>query len=99
MLVHRFYERTAEFTADVLENRILKHTIWLLSRMDFSRADLRRQLRRVASAFAESSPAPRSSRRTAIGYVYTRLNCRLPQPDQPGSPSDAAPVSGRTPRI
>ena len=33
--VQRFYQRTSEFTADVLENRILRYTLGLLSRLEY----------------------------------------------------------------
>lgn len=71
--VQRFYQRTCEFTADVLENRILRYTLVLLSRLDFRQRDLRQQIRRLASAFAEvslTSIAPTDCDRV----IYTRLN-------------------------
>ena len=33
--VQRFYQRISEFTADVLENRILRYTLGLLSRLEY----------------------------------------------------------------
>lgn len=71
--VQRFYQRTNEFTADVLENRILRYTLGILARLDFREPGLRQQIRRVASAFAEVSPvtiAPADCDRV----LYTRLN-------------------------
>lgn len=71
--VQRFYQRTSEFTADVLENRILRYTLGMLARLDYRKPGLRQQIRRVASAFAEVSPvamAPADCDRV----VYTRLN-------------------------
>ncbi len=71
--MQRFYQRTSEFTADVLENRILRYTLGLLARLDYREPGLRQQIRRVASAFAEVSPvviAPADCDRV----VYTRLN-------------------------
>ena len=66
-------QRTSEFTADVLENRILRYTLGLLSRLDYRDRDLRQQIRRVASAFSEVGLTP-----IAPGdcdrVVYTRLN-------------------------
>ena len=56
--VQRFYQRTSEFTADVLENRILRYTLGLLSRLKYRDHNLRQQIRRVASAFAEVSLTP-----------------------------------------
>ncbi len=69
----RFPQETNEFTADLLENRILKFTLWQLSRSGVGSDELRRRLRRALSAFSEVSHA-------AIGpadcqrVVYTRLN-------------------------
>ena len=71
--VQRFYQRNVEFTADVLENRILKHTLWLLSRLDFSQPNLRQQVRRAASGFAEVSPVPIVPT-DCDSVIYTRLN-------------------------
>ena len=71
--VQRFYQRNVEYTADVLENRILKHALWLLSRLDFSRPGLRQQIRRVASAFAEVSPVAIVPTDCDC-VIYTRLN-------------------------
>jgi 5-methylcytosine-specific restriction enzyme subunit McrC len=71
--VQHFYQRTEEFTPDVLENQVLKHTLWLLSRVEYSQPALRQQIRRVASAFVEVSPvfiAPSDCDR----ILYTRLN-------------------------
>jgi 5-methylcytosine-specific restriction enzyme subunit McrC len=71
--VQRFYQRTSEFTADVLENRILRYTLNLLARFDYREPGLRQQIRRVASAFAEVSPAPIAPV-DCDRVVYTRLN-------------------------
>lgn len=75
----RFYQRRSEFTADVLENHILKHTLWLLSRLDYKRPGLRLQLRRASSAFAETGsvevlPADCDK------VIYTRLNAAYYSP-------------------
>ena len=71
--MQRFYQRTSEFTADVLENRILRHTLGLLVRLEYQEPGLRQQIRRVASAFAEVSPAPIAPA-DCDRVVYTRLN-------------------------
>lgn len=71
--VQRFYQRTNEFTADVLENRILRYTLSLLARLDYRQSGLRQQIHRVASAFAEISPVPISPAE-CDRVVYTRLN-------------------------
>ena len=71
--VQRFYQRTSEFTADVLENRILRYTLGLLSRLEYRERDLRQQIRRVASAFAEVSLTPIAPA-DCDRVVYTRLN-------------------------
>jgi 5-methylcytosine-specific restriction enzyme subunit McrC len=71
----RFAQRISEYTGDVLENRILKYTLWLLSRLDFCRLDLRLRIRRLASAFAEVSLTPVSPL-DCDQVKYTRLNER-----------------------
>ncbi|MEI2689793.1 MAG: hypothetical protein V9H69_08780 [Anaerolineae bacterium] len=71
--VQRFYQRTNEFTADVLENRILRYTLNLLARFEYREPGLRQQICRVASAFAEVSPVPIAPA-DCDRVVYTRLN-------------------------
>jgi 5-methylcytosine-specific restriction enzyme subunit McrC len=71
--VERFYQRTSDFTADVLENRILRYTLGLLSRLEYRERELRQQIRRVASAFAEVSLTPIAPADCDL-VVYTRLN-------------------------
>ena len=71
--IQRFYQRTSEFTADVLENRILRYTLGLLSRLEYRGRDLRQQIRRVASAFSEVSLTPITPA-DCDRVVYTRLN-------------------------
>ena len=71
--VQRFYQRISEFTADVLENHILRYTLGLLSRLEYRERDLRQQIRRVASAFAEVSLMPIAPA-DCDRVVYTRLN-------------------------
>lgn len=71
--VQQFYQRTAEFTADVLENRILKYALWALSRLDFCQRDLRQQLRRALSAFTEVRLMPVVPS-DCDRVLYTRLN-------------------------
>lgn len=73
MQIQRFYQRTNEFTADILENRILKYTLWLLSRLHFSRAELRPRLLRALSGFTETSFV-QVSPADCDRVVYTRLN-------------------------
>jgi 5-methylcytosine-specific restriction enzyme subunit McrC len=53
--LHRFYTRRDEFTADVLENRLLKAVIFLLSRLEYQQLHLRRRTRRLLRAFDEVS--------------------------------------------
>lgn len=70
-----FPQRTNEFTADLLENRILHETLNRLGRVSGLGSDLRRRLRRTASALAEVPPAhiiPADCDRV----IYTRLNER-----------------------
>jgi 5-methylcytosine-specific restriction enzyme subunit McrC len=71
--VQRFYQRTNEFTADVLENCILRYTLGLLSRLEYRDSTLRPQIHRVASAFAEVSLTPIAPS-DCDRVVYTRLN-------------------------
>lgn len=71
--IQHFYQLTVEFTADVLENQILKHTLWLLAQLDFHQPNMRQQIRRVASAFAEVSLAPIIPA-DCDRVLYTRLN-------------------------
>jgi 5-methylcytosine-specific restriction enzyme subunit McrC len=53
--VTRFHQRTNELTADLLENRILKFTLWQLSQSRLVDRKLRIHLRRTYSAFSEVS--------------------------------------------
>ena len=69
----RFQQRTNELTADLRENRILKHTLWLLSRMGFDDPGLRRRVRRTLTAFSEVSPVPVGPA-DCDRVVYSRLN-------------------------
>ena len=71
--IQRFYQRISEFTADVLENHILRYALGLLSRLEYRERDLRQQIRRVASAFAEVSLVPIAPA-DCDRVVYTRLN-------------------------
>ena len=71
--VQRFYQRISEYTADVLENRILRHTLDLLGRLEYTDPNLRLQIRRVASAFADVRPAPVTPA-DCDRVIYTRLN-------------------------
>ena len=71
--VTRFYQRTNELTADLLENRILKFTLWQLSRTKVVDRKLRIHLRRTYSAFSEVSFADISPV-DCDRVVYNRLN-------------------------
>lgn len=68
-----FYQRRNDFTPDILENRILLHTLHHLSRHSYQEATLTHRLRRTQSAFSMVQPRP-------IGpddcdrVHYTRLN-------------------------
>lgn len=77
----RFAQRANDFTADQLENRILKATLWQLSRAPYRDAALRRRVRRALSAFSEVSliaVRPEECRQV----VYSRLNARYRLPIQ-----------------
>jgi 5-methylcytosine-specific restriction enzyme subunit McrC len=70
-----FHQRTNEFTADLLENRILHETLSRLGRAPGLGAGLRHTLRRAASAFAEVPPA-HITPADCDAVLYTRLNER-----------------------
>jgi 5-methylcytosine-specific restriction enzyme subunit McrC len=72
--VDRFAQSLNEFTADVLENRILHYTLWQLSRLGepLDQA-VRRKLRRTLSAFAHTSLTPVTAA-DCRSVLYTRLN-------------------------
>lgn len=75
----RFHQRANEFTADLLENRVLKHTLWLLSRVPGMDEDARRRLRRTLSAFSEVAPAAVVAA-DGDAIRYNRLNERYRTP-------------------
>jgi 5-methylcytosine-specific restriction enzyme subunit McrC len=71
----QFYQQRNEYTEDVLENQILRHTLWLLSRQHYRQETLRHRVRRTHSAFATVLPVavtPGDCDRVH----YTRLNER-----------------------
>lgn len=71
--LHRFFTRRDEFTADVLENQLLKAVIFLLSRLTYRQPDLRRRLRRLLRGFDQVSLRP-ISRDDFDRISYGRLN-------------------------
>ena len=74
-----FHQRANEFTADVLENRILRAALALLARARFRDPELGPRARRSLAAFEEASPAavtPADCDRV----VYTRLTERYRSP-------------------
>lgn len=56
--LHRFFTRRDEFTADVLENRLLKAVLFLLSRLRYRHPNLRHRLRRLLRIFDQVSLRP-----------------------------------------
>jgi len=70
---HRFFQRTNEFTPDVIENQILKYALWQLSRLNYDDANLRIRLRRSLSAFSEVSLSDISVA-DCDRVIYNRLN-------------------------
>lgn len=77
--VTHFYQQNCEFTADILENHILKYTLWLLSHLDYRTPHLRQRLRRLTSAFVETALRPvRALECNKV--VYTRLNAAYCNP-------------------
>lgn len=69
----RFWQESVDFTADVLENRILKWALWCLSRMDYGNALLKPRLRRALTAFGEVS-LNQTTEDDFSRVLYTRLN-------------------------
>jgi 5-methylcytosine-specific restriction enzyme subunit McrC len=70
----RFAQSLNEFTADVLENRILHYTLFQLSRLGAPLdQSVRRELRRTLSAFAHTSLTPVTAA-DCRSVIYTRLN-------------------------
>lgn len=69
----RFQQRSADFTADLRENRILKATLDRLARLEYEDPALRPRLRRTLSAFSEVAlldVRPEECDRV----IFTRLN-------------------------
>jgi len=77
--VQRFYQRIHEYTADVLENRILRFTLEQLLQLDYRRPELRQHLRRALSAFGEVSFTPIRPE-MCDQVIYTRLNSAYRRP-------------------
>jgi len=71
--LHRFFTRRDEFTADVLENRLLKAVLFLLSRLEYRQPDLRSRLWRLLRSFDEVSLRP-IVRDDFDHVLYGRLN-------------------------
>lgn len=68
-----FAQRINEFTADILENRILRYTLGQLFRLTFKKPDLRLRLHRLTTAFAEARFVPVMAEQ-CDQILYTRLN-------------------------
>ena len=75
----RFAQQTNDFTADRLENRILKAALWQLKGAVYRHPDLRRRVRRALSAFSEVSLVAIRPE-TCEQVVYNRLNARYRTP-------------------
>lgn len=75
----RFYVRTNEFSADLLENRILKATLGRLSSFRFRTSHLNQQIRRTWSAFSEVSSVDIAAP-DCDDVLYNRLNARYRSP-------------------
>jgi 5-methylcytosine-specific restriction enzyme subunit McrC len=56
ILQDQFYQQRNEYTEDVLENQILRHTLGLLSRQRYRQQNLRHRVRRTQSAFGTVQP-------------------------------------------
>ena len=75
----RFAQRCNDFTADLLENRILKAALWQLGGAVYDRPELRQRVRRALSAFSGVTLVDaRTAARAPV--VYTRLNARYRTP-------------------
>lgn len=75
-----FHQRTNEFTADLLENRILRATLERLTQISYRNGnDLRRGIRRTLAAFSEVAYAPIRPA-DCDQVIYTRLNERYRSP-------------------
>lgn len=74
-----FAQRFNDFTADRLENRILKAALWRLNGVVYGKPELRRRVRRALSAFSEVSlVAIRPEQCEQV--VFDRLNARYRTP-------------------
>ena len=71
----RVYQQRNEYTDDVLENQILRHTLDLLSRQSYRQSSLRQRLRRTLSAFVHLEPT-HIQPSDCIRVHYNRLNER-----------------------
>jgi len=75
----RFAQSINDFSADRLENRILKAALWRLNGAVYSNPELRRRVRRALSAFSDVSlVAVRPE--VCEQVVYDRLNARYRRP-------------------
>jgi len=70
---HRFYQRETIYSAELLENHILKYTLWYLSRIGEFDISLRQQIKRTLSAFAHVSLREVAALDCGA-VVYNRLN-------------------------
>lgn len=75
LLQDQVYQRRNEYTEDVLENQILRHTLWLLSRQGYRQGNLRNRVRRALSAFSTIRPVTIQPG-DCDGVHYNRLNER-----------------------
>ncbi len=74
-----FHQRTNEFTADLLENRILSAALWLLAQARFRDPNLGPRVRRALAAFGEASPVGITAAH-CDRVVYSRLTERYRSP-------------------
>ena len=75
----RFVQQIDDFTADRLENRILKAALWKLNGVVYGNPELRRRVRRALSAFSEVSlVAVRPEQCEQV--AFDRLNARYRTP-------------------
>ncbi len=74
-----FHQRTNEFTADLLENRILSAALWRLAQARFRDPNLGPRVRRALAAFGEASPVGITAAH-CDRVVYSRLTERYRSP-------------------
>ena len=76
---HHFQQRTNDFSADILENQLLKRTLWLLARATSDDEPLRQRIRRALAAF-DAVQLRAVTPADCDRVQFTRLNERYHRP-------------------